>query len=159
MPDVSATPPSSKLSVRRSTRAWRRCRTELDVLRRKYTDDHPDVTGTRRIIEQLEQQRKQEIQALAKDSQRPGEPASADRNPVYQQLKVALASAEANVASLRSTLASQEAQMTRLVSSARLVPQVDAEFAQLNRDYDTQKKNLRGAARAARVGCAWRRRL
>ena len=30
--------------------------------------------------------------------------------------------------------------MSRLVSSARLVPQVDAEFAQLNRDYDTQKK-------------------
>ena len=30
--------------------------------------------------------------------------------------------------------------MARLVSSARLVPQVDAEFAQLNRDYDTQKK-------------------
>ena len=141
MPDVSNTPPpSSKLSVPALDARLATLQTELDVLRRKYTDDHPDVTGTRRIIEQLEQQRKQEIQALAKDSQRPGEAASADRNPVYQQLKVALASAEANVASLRSTLASQEAQMTRLVSSARLVPQVDAEFAQLNRDYDTQKK-------------------
>jgi polysaccharide chain length determinant protein (PEP-CTERM system associated) len=139
MPDMSAAPPSSKLSVPALDARLATLQSELDVLRRKYTDDHPDVTGTRRIIEQLEQQRKQEVAALAKDA-RPGEPASADRNPVYQQLKVALASAEANVASLRSTLASQEAQMTRLVSSARLVPQVDAEFAQLNRDYDTQKK-------------------
>ncbi len=139
MPDVSAAPPSSKLSVPALDARLATLQSELDVLRRKYTDDHPDVTGTRRIIEQLEQQRKQEVAALTKDA-RPGEPASADRNPVYQQLKVALASAEANVASLRSTLASQEAQMTRLVSSARLVPQVDAEFAQLNRDYDTQKK-------------------
>ncbi len=139
MPDVGTAPPSNNLSVPALDARLATLQSELDVLRRKYTDDHPDVTGTRRIIEQLEQQRKQEIEALAKDAPR-GEPASVDRNPVYQQLKVALASAEANVASLRSTLASQEAQMSRLVASARLVPQVDAEFAQLNRDYDTQKK-------------------
>jgi polysaccharide chain length determinant protein (PEP-CTERM system associated) len=139
MPDVASTPPSSKLSVPALDARLAALQSELDVLRRKYTDDHPDVTGTRRIIEQLEQQRKQEVAALAK--QHPGaEPSSADRNPVYQQLKVALASAEANVASLRSTLASQEAQVARLTSSARLVPQYDAELAQLNRDYDTQKK-------------------
>src|SRR4029079_19666839 len=91
MPDVSNTPPpSSKLSVPALDARLAALQSELDVLRRKYTDDHPDVTGTRRIIEQLEQQRKQEIAALAKDA-RPGEPTSADRNPVYQQLKFALA--------------------------------------------------------------------
>lgn len=141
MPDVgSAPPPSSKLSVPALDARLATLQAELDVLRRKYTDDHPDVVATRRLIEQLEQQRKREVQALAKETRSTGEPAAADRNPVYQQLKVALASAEANVASLRSTLASQEAQMARLVSAARLVPQFDAEFAQLNRDYDTQKK-------------------
>jgi polysaccharide chain length determinant protein (PEP-CTERM system associated) len=142
MPDVSAAPrPSSKLTVPAIDARLATLQSELDILRRKYTDDHPDVTGTRRVIDQLEQQRKQEIAALAKEAQpAPEQSSSADRNPVYQQLKVAVASAEANVASLRSTLASQEAQMNRLISSARLVPQVDAEFAQLNRDYDTQKK-------------------
>ena len=140
MPDVGTPAPSTKLSVPALDARLATLQAELDVLRRKYTDDHPDVAGTRRIIGQLEQQRKQEIAAMSKEAQPGREPSSADRNPVYQQLKVALASAEANVASLRSTLASQEAQMARLVASARLVPQFDAEYAQLNRDYDTQKK-------------------
>jgi len=77
--------------------------------------------------------------AAASGSGQAPEP-SAARNPVFQQLKVALATAEANVASLRATLASYESQSARLIRSARLVPEVDAEFAQLNRDYDIQKK-------------------
>jgi hypothetical protein len=63
-----------------------------------------------------------------------------DRNPVFQQLKVSLAEAEANVASLRAKVASHEDQYARLRSAARLVPEVEAEHAQLNRDYDIQKK-------------------
>ena len=59
---------------------------------------------------------------------------------MFQQLKVALANADANVASLRATLASYESLSARLIRSARLVPEVDAEFAQLNRDYDIQKR-------------------
>src|SRR5690606_36673447 len=55
-------------------------------------------------------------------------------------LKISLAEAEANVASSRAKLASYESQYAQLKSSARLVPQVEAEYAQLNRDYDTQKK-------------------
>jgi polysaccharide chain length determinant protein (PEP-CTERM system associated) len=115
-------------------------RTDLDTLRRRYTDDHPDVVGTRRVIEQLEEQRAKEAQALTAATAGTSAVAAADRNPVYQQLKVALASAEATVASSRATLESLEAQQARLVSAARLVPEVDAEYAQLNRDYDTHKK-------------------
>lgn len=114
---------------------------ELDVLRRKYTDEHPDVVGNRRIIEQLEEQRRQEIQARIKAAQQSGRPVDpADRNPVFQQLKVSLAEAEANVASLRAKLSSYEGQYAQLRSSAKLIPEVDAELAQLNRDYDIQKK-------------------
>jgi len=63
------------------------------------------VVGTRRIIEQLEEQRRQELQVRAKGaSTRTSSDASLDRNPVFQQLRVSLADAEANVASLRSNL-------------------------------------------------------
>ena len=63
-----------------------------------------------------------------------------DRNPVFQQLRVSLADAEAEVASLRAKVDSYQDQYTQLKAEAQLVPQVEAEFAQLNRDYDIQKK-------------------
>ena len=118
-------------------------KSSLDALLRRYTDDHPDVVGTRRIIEQLEEQRRQEVQARTKaaaaSAGRSGE-AAADRNPVFQQLKVSLAEAEANVASLRAKLNSYQGQYAQLKTEAQLVPQVEAEYAQINRDYDIQKK-------------------
>lgn len=113
----------------------------LDELLRNYTDQHPDVLGTRRVITALEEQRKEDVQArekAARASARPVE--SADRNPVFQQMRVSLADAEATVAALRARLSSYENQYAQLRASARLVPQVEAEFAQLNRDYDVQKK-------------------
>lgn len=113
---------------------------ELDALRRRYTDVHPDVVATKRLIEQVEEQRKQEIEARGVEPAPARTVDTAERNPVFQQLKISLAEAEANVASLRARLASYEGQYAELKKSARLVPEVEAEFAQLNRDYDTQKK-------------------
>jgi polysaccharide chain length determinant protein (PEP-CTERM system associated) len=118
-------------------------RSDLDSLTRRFTDQHPDVVSTKRNIELLEEQRRQEVDAMRKAAaQRPTESAGSERNPVFQQLRVSLAEAEANVASLRAKLSSYEAQYAQLRSAARLVPQVEAEYAQLNRDYDIQKKTF-----------------
>src|SRR5438477_22101 len=116
-------------------------KTKLDELLRNYTDEHPDVVGSRRVIKELEQQRAKEIEALQKAaaSAKPGE-SNTEANPVYQQIKDSLADAEANVASLRAKVDSYERQFAQLKASARLVPQAEAEYAQLNRDYDVQKK-------------------
>jgi polysaccharide chain length determinant protein (PEP-CTERM system associated) len=144
LPEVgpSSAPSTAGVTVPGTDARLATLKTDLDVLRRRYTDDHPDVVGVKRIIDQLEEQRKQEVAALNKVA--PVGASSADaasaRNPVFQQLKIALAAAEANVASLRATLGSYEQQSAKLISSARLVPEVDAELAQLNRDYDIQKK-------------------
>ena len=118
-------------------------RSELDALRRRYTDAHPDVMNAKRNIEQLEEQRRQDAEALRKEGRVPSRTVdTAERNPVFQQLKISLAEAEANVASLRAKLSSYEGQYAQLKNSARLVPQVEAEFTQLNRDYDTQKRTF-----------------
>jgi polysaccharide chain length determinant protein (PEP-CTERM system associated) len=114
---------------------------ELDSLLRKYTDQHPDVIATQRLIEQLEKQRTAEVDARRKAmaSTRKAQ-TPLDQNPVFQQMKISLADAEANVASIRAKLAGLETQQRFLKSQAQLVPQVEADFVQLNRDYDVQKK-------------------
>ena len=131
-------------------------KSRLDELLRNYTDQHPDVLGTRRMLASLEEQRKEILQArekAARGSARPVE--SIDRNPVFQQMRVSLADAEANVASLRARLVAYENQYAQLKASARLVPQVEAEFAQLNRDYEVQKRtysDLTARREAATMG-------
>jgi polysaccharide chain length determinant protein (PEP-CTERM system associated) len=113
----------------------------LDELMRRYTDDHPDVVQTRRLITQLEEQKKKELEARrVATAQNPGK-FSASTNPVFQQIKIALADAEANVAALRARLSESEGRLAQLKSAAGRAPQLEAEMAQLNRDYDILRKN------------------
>lgn len=113
----------------------------LDSLMQRYTEEHPDVVGTRRVIAQLEDQRKNEIKA--RTAKRPGgQPSAAmNANPVFQQLKLSLAEVEAQVASLRARVNEYQGRYDGLRNSARMVPEVEAELAQLNRDYEVNKRN------------------
>ena len=116
-------------------------RRALDVLLQKYTDNHPDVIGARRVLAELEDQRGELVAARRKDGVSVMA-ASAARSPnAYEQLKLALAQAEANVASLRTRVAEYRVRYERLKQAATMVPELDAEYSQLNRDYDVNKKN------------------
>lgn len=116
-------------------------RRNLDVLLQKYTENHPDVIGVQRVIRELEEQRTQLFSARRKEGV-PANPASFGNGPrASEQLKVSLASAEAAVASLRARVAEYSNRYARLKASATMVPQLEAELAQLNRDYDVNKKN------------------
>lgn len=117
----------------------------LDVLLQRFTEDHPDVVGAKRVILQLEEQRRKEIAAKEKIGLPKGA-SSVSANPVYRELKVSLARAEANVASLQTRVAEYEDRYRQLRDKARSVPQVEAELAQLNRDYDINKKNYEALA-------------
>jgi polysaccharide chain length determinant protein (PEP-CTERM system associated) len=111
----------------------------LDGLLQRYTDQHPDVVGTARPS-RLEAQKIQEIQNRRKTAPT-GMSSSAGSNPVYQQLKMSLAEAEANVASLRARVAEYESRVQSLSAASRMLPQIEAEYTQLNRDYDVNKRN------------------
>lgn len=114
----------------------------LDEMLRKYTEAHPDVIGTRRVIAQLEQDKRREVEKKKKTATPKSVAAVAPMaNPVTQQLKISLAEAEANVASLRSRVAEYEARLTKLRKRLEMQPQIEAEFQQLNRDYDINKRN------------------
>jgi polysaccharide chain length determinant protein (PEP-CTERM system associated) len=115
-------------------------RRNLDTMLQKYTDAHPDVQGAKRVIRELEEQRGQLIAANRKDGVSVLRPATSGQR-ASETLKVSLAQAEAAVASLSSRVAEYTERYNRLKVSANLVPQLDAEYAQLNRDYDVNKKN------------------
>ncbi len=114
-------------------------RKQLDELLRRYTEQHPDVIATRHLIARLEAEQRRALEARRRAE------ASAPRrqnasSSVQQQVKLALAEAEANVASLRVRLGDAQARLGTLRGQASRVPQVEAELAQLNRDYDVVRK-------------------
>lgn len=113
----------------------------LDDLLRRYTDEHPDVVSARRSIAQLEQQRRAEQENRLRAQANGSRLRAAPTSPVFQRIRVALAEAEAKVASLRGQLGEQNAQLARTRAMASQMPQVEAELAQLNRDYEIVRKN------------------
>lgn len=157
LPNLLPQTPTAPVSVPATDARIATLKTELDSLLRRFTEEHPDVVGVKKSIAQMEEQRREELEALTKAAATAVKPTdyATDRNPVSQQLKVSLADAEANVAALLAKLSSYESQYAQLRGAARLVPQVEAEFAQLNRDYDIQKKTyeiLLGRRQSATIG-------
>ena len=63
------------------------------------------------------------------------------QNPVYQTIKAQLFDTELQLASLQRQKADGTKELDRLETVARGVPGVQAEFANLNRDYDVLHKN------------------
>jgi polysaccharide chain length determinant protein (PEP-CTERM system associated) len=113
----------------------------LDALLQRFTEQHPDVTASRRVIKELEEQKRQEIVIRKKAAAANPASASLNTNPVYQQMRVSLTEFEATIASLRTRVAEYESRYQGGVKALKVSPQIEAEFAQLNRDYDVIKKN------------------
>ncbi len=109
---------------------------QMDQLRLQYTDLHPDIQATKRLIEKLEEQKKIDL------ASRKADPAGARiQNPVYQQLTIAIAEADATVASLSARVAEYQRRYAELRNASNMIPQVEQEYTQLMRDYDVYKQN------------------
>lgn len=119
-------------------------RRNLDGLLQRYTEDHPDVQGSRRVLRELEDQRRALIAQRKRDGVT-GAPTIGATGlsgaRAAETLKVSLAQTEAQVASLSTRVAEFSQRLATLKASAARVPQLEAEYAQLNRDYDVNKKN------------------
>ncbi|MEW5789514.1 MAG: XrtA system polysaccharide chain length determinant [Pseudomonadota bacterium] len=133
-PPVVSTPTSSALDGRISA-----LQSQLDSLRLRYTDLHPEITRTRQLIARLMEQKKQEEESAAK-ALPPGAAVKA-QNPVYQQLSLSIADADATVASLKARVGQLQNKHNDLYRSVDRIPQIEAEYTQLMRDYDVYKKN------------------
>ncbi len=121
----------------------------LDSLRLQYTELHPDIVATKRLVAQLEA-RKVEESKLKSANGDPGK----NYSPMLQQLKVALAEADAKVASIKARVQEYGLRNARLLAQSNAVPELETELAQLNRDYLINKENyekLIGRREAAKL--------
>jgi len=111
----------------------------LDELLLRFTDRHPDVVATRETLEELKRRRAAEIDALRRGDPTAVASAGAASNPVYQSIQLALNQNQLEIASLRSELAENNRKITQLRNMVDTVPQVEAEYARLNRDYQVTR--------------------
>jgi len=108
----------------------------LDSLRTQYTEQHPDIVANRRLLEQLRERRADAAKNVVPSSD-PG----ASYSPMLQQLNVQLSEAEARVASLQARVSEFSQRVARLRGQSEQVPEVEAQLAQLNRDYEVNRGN------------------
>jgi polysaccharide chain length determinant protein (PEP-CTERM system associated) len=113
--------------------------TKLDELLLKYTDKHPDVIATRATLAELEKRRAEELQSLRRGDAAAVAASGAGANPVYQSIQLELNKEEVNIAALRREVAQHQETVAEMRQRLNSAPQVEAQFQQLNRDYDVNK--------------------
>jgi protein tyrosine kinase modulator len=130
---IAPIPPPSDIELR-----IRALEQKLDGLRLTYTDLHPDVVAASRTLERLKAERAEEVAskklAQSNSAEAPGR--RVPQGPLYEQLSISLANAEVQVAAMKARVTELETRYAELQAAANRLPEVEAEYKQLTRDYD-----------------------
>jgi polysaccharide chain length determinant protein (PEP-CTERM system associated) len=124
-------PPPNSIDAR-----IRDARAQLDALLLQYTDRHPDVVALRETLSRLEAQRIAQLESLGVRTDGDQPLSGLALNPVHQALQMELHDAEVEVATLQANVRQQRERLQALQALIDEVPEVEAELARLNRDYD-----------------------
>ncbi|MFM8330758.1 MAG: XrtA system polysaccharide chain length determinant [Candidatus Methylumidiphilus sp.] len=118
-------------------------RSMLDERLLKFTDNHPEVVRLKKSIADLEKQRQAEISAATSQTgdNTPAPQKNMEANPVYQQMKIALGEAEANIASLTARENAYDGKIELLKQQMDDRLRIETQLQGFNRDYDTVKAN------------------
>jgi len=111
----------------------------LDDLLLQFTDEHPDVIAVRKMLDNMENQREEDQKNPLSSFQ--SNDHSMEQNPVYQQTKISLGQAEANVISLQTRAKEYTQRIDELTSKVDTIPEIEAQLKSLNRDYELNKKS------------------
>ncbi len=108
---------------------------QLDEMRRQYTDAHPDVQHTQRILEDLREEREEqaaefsdELLASPVDRVGLGDP--------DHPMQMDLAEAESRMASLETRVEERQARVDELEAMSDDVPEIQSDYNRLTRDYE-----------------------
>lgn len=114
---------------------------KLDEMLFRYTNNHPDVIALKRTIKDLEIQRKKLDEEKKADPALAADNSGKEANPIFQQTKIALGDADANVASLTSRVKIFEEKIEKLKREMDDRLKVETQLQGLNRDYNTIRSN------------------
>ena len=122
----------------------RETQSRLDELLLRFTERHPDVLALRQTLDDLKARQQSEIDAM-----RRGDPGAAARlglaaNPVFQSIQLQFNQNEVEIAALRAELADRQRKITDLRRLLNTAPEIEAELARLNRDYDVTRAQYQG---------------
>jgi polysaccharide chain length determinant protein (PEP-CTERM system associated) len=109
----------------------------LDELLLQFTEQHPDVVSTRRVLEQLKKQRQEQ-----KDSDKDTGNVSSDMlgSTLYGELNVLLGQAQAEISALRARLSEYQKRREEMNEVIQTLPTIEAQLASLNRDYEVTRE-------------------
>lgn len=116
---------------------------QIEELLIRYTERHPEIIAMRRALDRVKRQRDAERSRLV--AQKSSDPVAAAQslgeNPVYQELRLRLSDAEAELATQDARVNSLRERIEQFQTAVDEVLQIEAEQKQLNRDYDILKEN------------------
>jgi polysaccharide chain length determinant protein (PEP-CTERM system associated) len=105
----------------------------------QYTEKHPEVVRIDQMLKELRTKRDAEAASRPVSGDMPVVSNPLDINPVYQSLKIQRSKVEVELASLRAELRDRQEKVDKLKKMVDVVPQIEAQLNQLNRDYDVIK--------------------
>ncbi len=114
---------------------------QLQELRLRYTDQHPEVVAARNLVGAIRAGRAGAEEPSGTAASRSAARNRSLPNPVYEQLKVRLVENDSAIASLQRQTTDALKERDRLEEIARGAPGLQAEFVNVNRDYDVLRKN------------------
>jgi polysaccharide chain length determinant protein (PEP-CTERM system associated) len=115
--------------------AIRETQARLEELLLRFTDKHPDVIAARRTLEDLKKRQQAEMEAVKRGDQAAIAASGLAANPVYQGIKLQLSQADVEVAAARRQVSDREGKIAELRKLINTAPEVEAEYARLDRDY------------------------
>jgi polysaccharide chain length determinant protein (PEP-CTERM system associated) len=115
---------------------------QLRDLRLQFTEQHPAVVAARNAVAELRASGPVAGSAAPRGTGAARPPAAQGRpNPIYEQVRIRLLDTEGQLASLERQVRDEQAQVERLEELARTVPQVQAQFLNLDRDYNVVRRS------------------
>jgi polysaccharide chain length determinant protein (PEP-CTERM system associated) len=110
----------------------------LEQLLRVYTPKHPEVIALEENLAALRAARREELARMGVTDI--PERGSLVANPVYEQIRLQRNQVDVELAAVHGQIADRAARVRDMKSRMETMPEVEAELAQLTRDYDVLKE-------------------